>query len=247
MSKVAKWILGVVVAAVAAFITGKLTGLFADLDDRLFPPTPITVNVDNDPGCPLVFTAPAPDAQRALDTDHGREIDKRRAGGIDGDTSRVELTVQGNTDKVVNITDMRVLVDKRSQPAGGFVIGECGGLQDVHVSEADLDQQTNEATAVPQAGRDNFGAPIPAALFPLRVTASDPQVFELIASTETCDCSWTIELSWTVGGKSGTITVDDHGDPFRTIGTGDRENFRTAYIDPNRQFVVLGPDGLPLK
>src|SRR6185295_11883558 len=70
---------------------GKLTGLFADLDDRLFPPTPITVNVDNDPGCPLVFTAPAPDAQRALDTDHGREIDKRRAGGIDGDTSRVEL------------------------------------------------------------------------------------------------------------------------------------------------------------
>jgi len=150
VSKVAKWILGVVVAAVAAFITWKVTGLFADLDDRLYPPTPITVNVDNDPGCPLVFTAPAPDVQRALDTDHGREIDKRRAGAIDGDTSRVELTVQGNTDKVVNITDMRVLVDKRSQPAGGFVIGGCGGLQDVRVFEADLDQQTNEATAVPQ-------------------------------------------------------------------------------------------------
>ena len=243
-----KWIFGIVVVAVGAFITAKLTGVLNNVWDRAFPETPITVNVANLTGCPLVFNAPVEDVQRALDSDHGSEIDLRRAGGIDGDTSTVEITVQGKTDKVVNLTGMRVLIDEHAQPAGGISMIGCGGLQDVRIFAADLDQSTSSAvTAVPQPGRDNSGAPIPPADFPLRVSASDPEVFDLIVSTKTCDCTWRIELSWTVGGRSGTRTVDDHGKPFRTIGTGTGV-YRRAYMDTDsRQVVLVGPDGLPLK
>jgi hypothetical protein len=156
------------------------------------------------------------------------------------------ITVRGKTDKVVELNDLKVLVDKRSQPAGGFVTGGCGGQQDVRVFTADLDQKTNVVTAVPQPGRDNFGKTIPAMLFPIPVTAQDPQVFNLIVSTKTCDCTWKIELSWTDGDRTDTKTYDDHGNPFRTISsqTGD---YQGAYIDSEkRQFVVLGPGGLPL-
>ncbi|GAB2796659.1 hypothetical protein GCM10027073_30630 [Streptomyces chlorus] len=67
------------------------------------------------------------------------------------------------------------------------------------------------------AGND-AGTPIPAVRMPYRVSAKDPEVLEVTATTAGCDCRWYLELDWSSGGRSGTVRIDDDGRPFRTSG-----------------------------
>jgi hypothetical protein len=48
------------------------------------------------------------------------------------------------------------------------------------------------------------------------VSLSDPEVFVLFANTQRCDCRWTARLRWRSGGKEGTTTIREGGQPFRT-------------------------------
>jgi len=52
--------------------------------------------------------------------------------------------------------------------------------------------------------------------FPLRVTASDSEVFDVQAFTLKGDGSWYLEFDYTANGEQGAFRVDDHGKPFRT-------------------------------
>jgi hypothetical protein len=54
--------------------------------------------------------------------------------------------------------------------------------------------------------------------FPYRVSAEDPEVLLVTATTETYDCKWYLELDWSSQGRTGTVRIDDHGRPFRTSG-----------------------------
>jgi hypothetical protein len=235
LSATRKWIIGIVLATVGGFITAQLTGQLNNLWNTAFPAEPITVSVKHRSLCPWVFTSSVPDVQRALDGLTGEWTDNaERIGAIDGKESSVLITVQGTSDKVVELTEMRAVVQKRGQPSG-FRSGQCGGVVLVRPFTADLDQPVS--TAVPQPGYDTVaGAPTPPQPFPLRVSESDLEVFNLIASTDSCDCTWTIEIDWTVGDRTGTKTVevDDRGNPFRTIAT-DRLPF--CYINTKNQVV----------
>lgn len=52
--------------------------------------------------------------------------------------------------------------------------------------------------------------------FPYRVSAEDPEVLLVDATTQTYDARWYLELDWSSQGRTGTIRIDDHGRPFRT-------------------------------
>ena len=56
--------------------------------------------------------------------------------------------------------------------------------------------------------------------FPLRITDSDQEVFDVTATVSRRDCDWTLLLDWTAGDRQGTTVVDDHGKPFRTTSGG---------------------------
>jgi hypothetical protein len=71
--------------------------------------------------------------------------------------------------------------------------------------------------------------------FPYKVSIIDAETFVVEGRATTCDCDWQIELSWAAEGKSGTLTIDDNGKPFRVSGganvtqvcaTGDTETCR---------------------
>ena len=54
--------------------------------------------------------------------------------------------------------------------------------------------------------------------FPWTVSLTDPLLLYVVARANFCDCTWSAEIPWVSGGQSGTIEIDDHGEPFRVIG-----------------------------
>ncbi|WP_407700992.1 helix-turn-helix domain-containing protein [Streptomyces hirsutus] len=137
---------------------------------------------------------------------------------VHGGETIVKLSVQGTSDTAVVLTALRVRVAGRTDPAPGnaYAMDQgCGGALTPRYFAVDLDKDRPIARAV--AGND-AGTPIPAVRMPYRVSAKDPEVLEVTATTADCDCRWYLELDWSSGGRAGTVRIDDAGRPFRTSG-----------------------------
>jgi hypothetical protein len=137
-------------------------------------------------------------------------------GAVHGRDTNVEISVQGRTSTAVVLTALRVRVAGRAAPVVGTVYAMeqgCGGSMTPRSFAVDLDKDRPIAHSVP--GNDS-GTPIPAVRMPYRVSAADPEMLLVTARTETCDCSWYLELDWSSEGRTGTVRIDDHGSPFRT-------------------------------
>ncbi|MFD3820877.1 helix-turn-helix domain-containing protein [Streptomyces sp. NPDC058625] len=137
---------------------------------------------------------------------------------VHGGETLVKLSVQGTSDTAVVLTALRVRVTGRTDPAPGnaYAMDQgCGGALTPRYFAVDLDKDRPIARAV--AGND-AGTPVPAVRMPYRVSAEDPEVLEVTATTAGCDCRWFLELDWSSGGRSGTVRIDDGGRPFRTSG-----------------------------
>ncbi|WAU84222.1 helix-turn-helix domain-containing protein [Streptomyces sp. Qhu-G9] len=135
---------------------------------------------------------------------------------VHGRETNVEISVQGRSSTAVVLTALRVRVVGRTAPVPGTVYAMdqgCGGSITPRSFAVDLDKDRPIARAVP--GSDE-GNPIPAVRMPYRVSAEDPEVLLVSARTQTCDCSWYLELDWSSEGRTGTVRIDDHGRPFRT-------------------------------
>jgi len=104
----------------------------------------------------------------------------------------------------------------------------------------DLDKQTPVADYVNAKGGIKHDQP-----FPLKVTDSDQEVFDVSAGILRRDCQWTLLLDWTAGSRHGTAVIDDHGKPFRTTsgGTADGPPPGLAPViwDPVKQRWVAPP------
>ncbi|MER6134898.1 helix-turn-helix domain-containing protein [Streptomyces sp. NPDC001815] len=135
---------------------------------------------------------------------------------VHGRETNVEISVQGRSSTAVVLTALRVRVVARTAPVPGTVYAMdqgCGGSITPRSFAVDLDKDRPIARAVP--GSDE-GNPIPAVRMPYRVSAEDPEVLLVSARTQTCGCSWYLELDWSSEGRTGTVRIDDHGRPFRT-------------------------------
>lgn len=157
--------------------------------------------------------------------------------GVHGRNTIVEITVQGKKSTAVVLTALRVRVVGRGAPAEGnaYAMDQgCGGRVSPRYFDVDLDKDRPIARPVDGADLD---VRIPAVRLPYRVSADDPEVLMVSAETETCDCSWYLELEWSSEGRTGTIRIDDDGRPFRT--TGIKGLPRYEYDTLNRRWVSV--------
>ncbi|MEV7780085.1 hypothetical protein [Kitasatospora sp. NPDC088351] len=99
----------------------------------------------------------------------------------------------------------------------------------------DLDAPAPWATPVP--AQDGTGKSTLSTL-PYRVSATDPQVINIDASTAGQDVSWYLDLVWSCGDRQGRLRVDDHGRPFRTAGIRDA----AAYFHNGKSWARTEPD-----
>ncbi|UWW89770.1 transcriptional regulator [Streptomyces murinus] len=135
----------------------------------------------------------------------------------------VTLTVQGSGKQTVVLEGMSVRMAGKRAPlawndyAMGYPGVGCGGGVPTHSFTVALDAV--RPAVQPVAGQRGF---------PLSVSESDPEVFYVTANASAYDVSWYLELSWSSGGRHGTLEIGDKGRPFRTSGS----NGRPAYAFP---------------
>ncbi|MBQ1116321.1 helix-turn-helix transcriptional regulator [Streptomyces anulatus] len=143
-------------------------------------------------------------------------------GAVHAGEAGVRVTLQGRDERAVVLEALRIRVVERRSPAQGRVYrmsSGCGGSLTPRMFDVDLDVPRPVARSV---GGNDSGEPIEAVAFPYSVSVTDPEVLLITGRTVGCDCDWFAELTWSSGGRSGTVRVDDGGRPFRTSGVRGR-------------------------
>ncbi|MFJ8887939.1 helix-turn-helix domain-containing protein [Streptomyces sp. NPDC102402] len=159
----------------------------------------------------------------------------RALGGVDGGDMMLELTLQGTTGEavVLNGLHVRVLGRDAALARSAYSMGSgCGSGITPQSFEIDLDD--SRPRSKPVAGTDGDTV-VPAKDFPYRVSSTDVEVFNLDAHVEGHDVTWYLELEWTSGGRSGTLRIDDGGEPFRTSSLTARPKYQ--YRSDTAQWV----------
>ncbi|GHH89359.1 helix-turn-helix domain-containing protein [Streptomyces capillispiralis] len=152
-------------------------------------------------------------------------------GAVPSGEQYVRLTVQGTGAETVVVDELTVRVAGKRSPlawndfAMGYPGVGCGG--DVPTRSFTVALDAARPVVVPESGHRNF---------PFKVSQSDPEVFHISADASAYEVKWYLELKWSSGSRSGTLTVDDKGRPFRISGN----NGRAAY-----EFPLGGEEWVP--
>ncbi|MFF4017967.1 helix-turn-helix domain-containing protein [Streptomyces sp. NPDC001843] len=162
-------------------------------------------------------------------------------GAVHGRQTMVQISVQGRSSTAVVLKALRVRVVSRGNPAAGnaYAMDQgCGGELTPRRFTVDLD--ADRPSARPKDGADSEHT-IPAVHFPYRVSAEDPEVLLVDATTQAYDARWYLELDWSSRGRTGTIRIDDHGRPFHTSGIKGTPRYWYGTKDSGeRQWVPYG-------
>lgn len=140
-------------------------------------------------------------------------------GAVQGRQTTVRISVQGRSSTAVVLEALRVRVVSRGNPAVGSAYSMdqgCGSELTPRRFTVNLDVDRPIARSVDGADSEHT---IPAVNFPYRVSAEDPEVLLVDATTQNYDARWYLELAWSSQGRTGTIRIDDHGRPFQTTST----------------------------
>jgi hypothetical protein len=184
---------------------------------------PLTWSVDPlvwDKGCDHDYVLDKPSAQvppPPLPQD--AEMWAATQGAVHGRKTKVQISVQGRSSTAVVLKAIHVRVVSRGTPADGnaYSMGQgCGSDLTPRRFTVNLDQDRPRAQPKDGANGADSGHTIPAVRFPYRVSAEDPEVLEVHATTQAYDTRWYLELDWSSQGRTGTIRIDDDGRPFHT-------------------------------
>ncbi|MFF6781725.1 helix-turn-helix domain-containing protein [Streptomyces sp. NPDC012510] len=147
----------------------------------------------------------------------------RAAGAVSSGNQFLTLSVQGSGKETVVVRSLKVRIVDRKEPLpwNDYVMGfpgvGCGAGVPTRSFTIALDGARPEVK--PKAGSRDF---------PYSVSESDPEVYYITADASAYYVRWNLELEWTSGSRSGTLTVNDNGVPLRTSGN----NGRPAYEYP---------------
>jgi hypothetical protein len=146
----------------------------------------------------------------------------RKVGGWPA-TNAIRISVEGGSGRATILTGLRVNLVRRNELPSKTVItfAECGGgLLPPHPFSIDFNATPPSIQALPgeTENADGTTSPAKAVDFPFKVSETDPEVFDLdVEAGPVCDCLWTVTLSYTQGGKSYTVVIDDNGEPFHAV------------------------------
>jgi hypothetical protein len=147
----------------------------------------------------------------------------RDHGGVPAHHRLIRLIARARGDDVVVVNGLRILVhDRRDPPAGWYVRSGACGPGEVRKANIDLDQPPR----VEFYERDD--APRKRSLT-LQVSRDDIEIIDIMATTTRFDVTWSAEPLYEVRGKTDSIRVDDHGEPFRVIAVAKGRTYVDSY------------------
>ncbi|ATL29569.1 hypothetical protein KY5_4551 [Streptomyces formicae] len=138
-------------------------------------------------------------------------------GAVAARDQTVRVTVQGKGKEAVVLESLNVRVAGSGAPLAwntfktAYLGVGCGSGVPKHSFTTDLDSAAPRLK--PEDENDTF---------PYKVSANDAEAFYVNASVNNRYVRWYLELTWSSGGRSGTIRIDDKGKPFATSGDKNR-------------------------
>jgi hypothetical protein len=166
------------------------------------------------------------------DLPDGRYAWAHQLGGVDATESLFRFSVVGKESEPVLLQGLRVkLVDRRPPLKGSLItFSGLGAPQSVRYIQVDLSKDPPTWDYIGPKGK-------PEEHFPLRVSSSEPEVFDVSGVSLRGDVTWYLQLDYTADGEQKSIRIDDHGKPFRT--TESRAPGQNAYAWMNGRWELL--------
>jgi hypothetical protein len=170
-----------------------------------------------------------PPPPEGLNACYGRYEWSRRLKGIEAERTLIRVTVSATGSQPVAITGFQVHVLSRRAPAKDGVTADCPGLGSsgpsaVHLVIADLDDNPVAIESYP------VGSSKPDPTFTFTLAPGESQVFDLLARSIACLCTWDGSLEVTVGGEEQTVPIEEHSRPFLTTAlSGQLVEFRHGH------------------
>lgn len=145
-----------------------------------------------------------------------------RLGGIPAGNATIQVSIQGETDRKVTLTSLRIRIERSEiRPGGAIFTAPCGDdvygrsvLFDLDADPPRVVKSNNDADAsllmfAPDA--EKSAKPLK---FPWEVDVRDPVLIYVVARTKECFCRYRVEIPWQSGSKVGTIVLDNDGEGF---------------------------------
>jgi hypothetical protein len=151
---------------------------------------------------------------------------ERQPGATQARVNPVQVAIQGGSGRTITLTRIEFHVTRRQRPPGAVFQGACGDAYIGRSLEVDLDLHpprvvdSNATLEGALGARETDGQrPYRPIRFPWTVSVNDPLLLEIIAATDSCDCTWRAEIFWVSGSSRGTIAVDNDGAGYRVVGS----------------------------
>jgi hypothetical protein len=239
-----------VVGKVEASLTGPATVTFKTDSGPV-----VATSIQQGMGCVgngWVYPSDSPAAEGARPGDgvkvgkHTWDEDPGAFGAVVASPIILSITMTGPTDHAIIIKDLKFKVLDRQpiitpQHVHLNMFGDCGTGITTQYGMVDLDSEAPywvDASDWPQEYRPGGRTRLEPLRFPYRLHANDPEDFEVIVYTRKCVCTWSAEIRWVDGSKTGTTVVaGDKDAPFRLAGTEGMR--RILWTDQGQNSVKL--------
>lgn len=154
------------------------------------------------------------------------KVIERQSGAAYADLEPVQVSIQGESARTITLTGIDFKVTRRARPAGAAFRAPCGGPTVGRAIEVDLDADPPKIVDSSADEEGMLGSKglhgerlFPPIRFPWAVSVTEPLLLEVIATTQSCYCTWSAEIPWVSGAQRGTIKIDNHGDGYMVAGT----------------------------
>ena len=247
--------------AVGSLVVNKIS---SSAGEALHPEQPVLISVTEDPQC-------GGDCIFSLATRSSTGLDEKvkgvkgcgtlfaaikGAGGVDVGAVMEGVTLEGGTRHDITIVGMRARIVKR-EPGLHGALAFCAPAGEVSAIGVlfNLDEDSPVARKLTAPANLSYGGPYFGTGNVVRLVHGETQPFMLVGLTKSRDyVEWEVVADVVIDGHEQTITVNDHGQPFRVTGVSRRFKTKTGsgygrYYDwdygtqPPRLWAAKRPDG----
>lgn len=157
--------------------------------------------------------------------------------GVDANETLIRISITGTSSSATVLQQLRVQVVQCRRPPRGTLVSYLGLGSGISPRFFLIKLDSSPAVAEYVNDQRQLTRAQP---FPLRVTSSDQEVFDVMAQTLKSDCEWKLFLDWTAAARKGSTEITaPGGKPFRTTATnattGSLPGVTTVTWDPALQ------------
>lgn len=237
-----KWVAGVAAAVLIAGLTAIASGLGTKTADKLIASeSELVSHSEEEQGyeCGSVTFLPTAEAEptSAGPAPSNWHAFQYQPGAAFSERDVVQVSIQGESARIVTLTGIRFSVKRRERPDGATFSAPCGGGINGRGLRVDVEANPPQILASSESEEGSVesggmpGSDTPPIEFPWTVSLTDPLLLYVVATADSCYCTWTAEIPWVSGGEKGTIRIDNEGRGYTVVGSTGLPGYTLGGVD----------------